>query len=440
MESRREIKNYVLALAFGFVVCTVWAGYYQTAKAADTTLRSGASLRSTSWPNWRGPNHNGISSETGWSIAWPKEGPIVLWKASIGTGFSSMAVSNGRVYAMGNINDNDILYCLDADKGEEIWKQSYPCPLFPESHEGGPAATPTVDGDAVYTFSKNGDAIRFRAATGQVVWHRNLIKELRIEHPTWYFASSPLIVDNLVILNAGTRGIALNKTDGSLAWKNGNGACGYATAVPFTVAGQKLASSGAFGGARCVALFVSREIVGLSAATGKLLWTSQWRTSYDINAADPIISGDKMFISSGYNKGCALFKIGLSNLTEIWRNKNMNNHASSCVLWKEHIYGFDGQFGGSGQLTCLDHETGQAKWSQRGMGTGSLCLADDKLIILSERGKLVIAEASPKGFKELASAQILTGKCWTVPVLANGRIYARNADGQLICVDVRSKG
>ncbi len=429
MESGREIKDYVLALAFGLMVCTITAEYCGSAKAADTTLRSGASLRSTSWPNWRGPNHNGVSSETGWSTNWPKEGPKVLWNASIGAGFASMAVSNGRVYAMGNIRDNDILYCLNAGTGQEIWKQSYPCPLFAESHEGGPAATPTVDGDAVYTFSKNGDAICFKAATGQVVWQKNLLKELRIEHPTWYFASSPLIVDNLVILNAGTRGIALNKTDGSLVWKNGNGACGYATAVPFTVAGRK-----------CVALFVSREIVGLNAATGKLLWTSPWRTSYDINAADPIISGDTIFISSGYNSGCALFKIGLSNLTEIWRNKNMRNHASSCVLWKGHIYGFDGQFGGRGQLTCLNHETGQAKWSQRGMGTGSLCLADDKLIILSERGNLVIAEASPKGFKELSSAQILTGKCWTVPVLANGRIYARNADGQLICIDVRSKG
>jgi len=416
MNSQREIKDYVLALAFGFMVCTIGARHDGSAKAAD-------------WPNWRGPNHNGVSSETGWLATWPEGQPKVLWKASIGTGFASMAVSNGRVYTMGNIRNNDILYCLDADTGQDLWKQSYPCPLFPESHEGGPAATPTVDNDAVYTFSKNGDAIRFRAATGQVVWHKNLIKELGIKHPTWYFASSPLIVDNLVILNAGTRGIALNKTDGSLVWKNGNGACGYATAVPFTMAGQK-----------CVALFVSREIVGLNAATGKLLWASQWRTSYDINAADPIISGDTMFISSGYNSGCALFKIGPSHLTEIWRNNNMRNHASSCVLWKGHIYGFDGQFGGGGKLTCLDYETGQVKWSQRGMGTGSLCLADDKLIILSERGKLVITEASPKGFKELASVQILTGKCWTVPVLANGRIYARNADGQLVCIDVRRKG
>jgi len=330
---------------------------------------------------------------------------------------------------MGNINDNDILYCFDAKTGKEIWKQSYPCPLLSKQHEGGPSATPTVEGDDIYVASRNGDCLRFEAATGQIIWHKKIVEELNLKQPTWYLAGSPFIAGDLIILNAGDRGIALKKTDGSLAWQNGNDKSGYTTAVPFTMDNQK-----------CVAMVVSREVVGLVAATGKVLWSFPWETSWDINAADTIISGDKMFVTSGYNTGCALFKIGPDGLTEIWRNKNIRNHINSSVLWKGYIYGFDGQTGGSGQLTCLDFETGQTKWSQKGMGTGSLCLADGKLIILSERGKLVIAEALPEGFKELASAQILTGKCWTVPVLANGRIYARNADGQLVCVDVLSKG
>jgi outer membrane protein assembly factor BamB len=416
VELRKVVGGYVVVLVFGLGVCAIWAGFCSTAGAAD-------------WPNWRGPNHNGVSSETGWAASWPKGGPKVLWKKSIGTGFASMAVSNGRVYAMGNINDNDILYCFEANTGREIWKKSYACPLFSKQHEGGPAATPTVDGDAVYTFSKDGDAIRFDAATGRIVWHRNLNKELGLKHPEWYFASSPLVTDSMVILNAGTHGLALNKTDGSLIWKNGNGPPGYATAVPYTVGGQK-----------CVALFASREIVGLIATTGKQMWRLAWKTSYDLNAADPIISGDAVFISSGYNTGCALLKIDGSNVTEVRRNKNMRNQVNSSVLWKGHIYGFDGQVGGGGKLACLNYETCELKWSQRGMGTGSLMIADGKLIILSERGKLVIAEASPEGFKELASAQILRGKCWTVPVLANGRIYARNAEGQLVCVDVSGEG
>jgi outer membrane protein assembly factor BamB len=167
------------------------------------------------------------------------------------------------------------------------------------------------------------------------------------------------------------------------------------------------------------------------------MWKFPWKASYDINSSDAIIAGDTIFVSSGYNKGCVLVKISGGEATEVWQNKNMRNHINCSVLWEGHIYGFDGQVGGGGKLTCLDLATGEKKWSQDGMGTGSLMIADGKLIILSEKGKLVIAAASPEGFKELASAEILTGKCWTYPVLANGRIYARNADGQLVCVDVR---
>jgi len=377
------------------------------------------------WPNYRGPNHDGVSSETGWVSTWSKDGPKVLWKRSIGIGFASMSVSNGRVYATGNVNDNDIVYCLDADTGKEIWKKSYPCPLYSKSHEGGPCATPTIDGNAVYTFSKDGDAIRFNAATGDIVWHRKLNKELGLKHPTWHFAGSPFIAGDLVIYNAGTYGTALNKNDGSVVWQNGKGASGYSTAVPYEIAGQK-----------SLVMAVCKELVGLNPVTGKVLWKLPWKTAYDINAADAIIAADTIFISSGYNKGCALLKISVGDVTKVWQNKNMRNHINCSVLFEGHIYGFDGQVGGGGKLTCIDLATGEKKWSKGGMGTGSLMIADGKMIILSEKGTLVIAEASAEGFKELASAEILTGKCWTVPVLANGRIYARNAAGQLVCVDV----
>jgi outer membrane protein assembly factor BamB len=176
--------------------------------------------------------------------------------------------------------------------------------------------------------------------------------------------------------------------------------------------------------------------VGLIAATGKIVWQYPWKTSYNANIGDPIVSGDTVFVSSGYNKGCGLFRIGANNLAEIWQNKNMRNHFNSSVLWQGYVYGFDD----APELRCLDFQTGQIKWSQARLGKGSLMIADGKLIILSEKGKLVIAKASPDKFEELASSQILKGKCWTVPVLANGRIYARNADGQLVCVDVSSKG
>jgi outer membrane protein assembly factor BamB len=402
---KRSIHLILLELSFSAIVLA-------TAQAAD-------------WPHYRGPNYDGISSETGWTTNWPKDGPKLLWKHEIGIGFASMSIRSGKVYATGNIDDNDIVYCFDAVTGKEIWKTSYPCLLYNKNHEGGPSATPTVNGDAVYTFSKDGDAVRFDAATGKIVWHRNLHKEMGLKQPTWFFSSSPFIAGDLVIYNAGNYGTALKKADGSTAWQSGEGPGGYSTAVPYDIAGQK-----------GVVMLVRQEAVGLNPATGKVLWKFPFKTAYDIDAADAVLCGDTIFISSGYKRGCALLKINDGNVNAVWQNKNMSNQINCSVFWRGYIYGFDGQVGGGGKLTCLDLATGEKKWSQGGMGTGSLMIADGKLIILGEKGTLVITEASPEGFRKLASAKILTGKCWTMPVLANGKIYARNAAGQLVCLDV----
>jgi len=381
-----------------------------------SAYRSGA-LYASDWPNWRGPDYNGISKETRWNASKINNSTKPLWKASVGTGFSSIAVSNGRAYTMGNTNDEDTVYCLDAETGSVIWKHSYSAPLDSKNYEGGPSATPTVTDGRVYTISKKGKVFCLDAATGDVIWQ----KELDVETPRWGLAGSALVMDNMVIFNAGTCGMALNKDDGSVIWQNGKGAAGYATGVPYTADGKK-----------CVAIFGANEASGLIAATGKEMWNFKWKTNYDVNAADPIISGDKVFVSSGYNTGCGLFKIEGGKASELWRNKNIRNHFNSCVLQGEYVYGFDEK-----TLKCLDFNTGREKWSRKGLGKGSLIAADGKLIILSEKGKLVIAEAVPLAFKEISSAQILSGKCWTTPVLANGRIYARsNVAGQLVCLDV----
>lgn len=389
-------------------------------------LVSPSLLGAADWPNYRGPDYDGISSESGWQATWQGE-PKIAWKASLGWGFASMAVEDGRVYAMGNVDDRDIVYCFDAASGEELWRHAYPCPRYDKNHEGGPSATPTVEDGAVYVFSKAGDVLRLDAKTGKVAWHVNPARDLKLKELTWYFSSSPVIVDNLVILNAGTAGVALDKVDGHVVWHNGNDAGGYASAVPFT-----------WDGKRCVALFGARDLFVLEAATGKILAQAEWKTSYDINAADPIVTGDKIFISSGYNQGCALLKLGKGEMTEVYSNKNMRNQCNCSVLWKGHVYGFDGQVGGRGKLTCLDLNTGEIRWAKSGLGTGSLMLADGTLVVLGEKGTLAIVAASPDGYKELASAEVLTGKCWTVPVLADGRVYARNAAGDMVCVDLRS--
>jgi outer membrane protein assembly factor BamB len=172
----------------------------------------------------------------------------------------------------------------------------------------------------------------------------------------------------------------------------------------------------------------------VKAAGGQQVWSYPWKTSYDVNAADPVLDGDKMFISSGYNHGGAVVKFTGQGAEKVWENKNMRNHFNTCVLWQGHLYGPD-----DSGLRCLVFDTGDLKWTYGGFGKGSLMIADGKLVALSEKGELIIAEPAPTEFKLISRAKVLTGKCWTMPVLSNGRIYCRNAVGDVVCLDVSGK-
>jgi outer membrane protein assembly factor BamB len=385
------------------------------------------------WPRWRGPELNGISKETGWTSAWPKEGPRQLWKAEVGVGFSSVAVSRGRAYTLGNQKQEgqeaDTVYCFEAETGSVIWQHTYACPLDAQHYEGGPGSTPTVEGDRVYTFSKRGHLFCFEAASGKVVWQRNLMDELRLHKPRWGFAGSPLILDRLLLLNAGQSGMALEKISGKLVWGSGTNIGGYATPVPFQ-AGREQA----------VMVFGERALYAVRVGDGQELWTYPWKTQWDVNAVDPIVAGNTVFISS-YERAGARLQFAANTPKLLWENRQMGNQFAACVLWGGYLYGTDGNTDRPGiEFRCLDLKTGSVQWSHPGLGLAQGMVADGKLIILSDKGELVVAPASPRGFKPLARAQVLGGKCWTVPVLANGRIYCRNAKGTLVCLDVRPPG
>jgi outer membrane protein assembly factor BamB len=375
------------------------------------------------WYRWRGPDLNGISKESGWLTQWPASGPKQLWKASVDTGFSSMSVGDGRVYTMGNQDGKETVWCLNAATGAEIWRHTYDCPVDPNLYEGGPNATPTIDGQRVYTLSRKGDLFCFDAAAGKILWEKNIQTELDAKIPGWGFSGSPLVEGDLLVVNAGTHGAAFDKISGKGIWSTGKEKAGFATPVPFDL-----------GGRRSVAIFAAKALVALDVKTGKELWRFPWKTSYDINVADPIISGDQFFISSGYGTGAGLIKLSGGKPTAVWQNKNMRNHFNGSVLLGGNIYGFD-----ESVLKCLDWQSGAVKWSEKSLGKGSLMAADGKLIVLGEKGMLVVADASPAGFKPNSRAQVLGGKCWTTPVLSNGKIYCRNAKGDLICLDVGGK-
>ncbi len=381
------------------------------------------SARAADWPWFRGPDHNGISKETGWSSKWPAGGLKQLWKAKVGIGFASFAVSAGRAYTTGNASDADTVFCFDANTGAELWKYSYAAPLDAKYYQGGPSATPTVAGDRVFTLSKRGMVHCLDAAKGTLIWSKNLMADLKAEMPTWGFAGSVLIEGDLALVNVGTAGAALDTKTGKIVWSSGPDEAGYSTPVPFDVAGQ-----------RAVTFASKQDVVALGVKDGKELWRFPWKTSYDVNAADPIVAEGKVFISSGYNHGGGVFDVSAKPVKKIWENKNMRNQFNSSILWQGHLYGVD-----DNQLRCLVLDTGEVKWSDKSVGKGSLMMADGKLIVLSEKGELMVADATPTAFKPISRAQVLGGLCWSAPVLADGKIYCRNAAGDVVAVDVSGK-
>ncbi|MBL7215181.1 MAG: PQQ-like beta-propeller repeat protein [Phycisphaerae bacterium] len=371
------------------------------------------------WPNWRGPNYDGISTETDWNPKMLTE-KKVLWDAQVGIGFSAVSIANGKAYTMGNINKNtDVIYCFDAITGKEIWRYEYAEDLNPKNYEGGCSATPTISDGKVYTISKTSKVFCLSAETGEVVWK----KELPYEAPTWGIAGSALVVDEKVIFNLGKSGLALNKITGEIIWKSDNAKCGYATPVPYK-SGETIE----------MAIFGKDSVMSIDLATGTVRWSYLWETKHDVNAADPIISGQEIFITSGYGHGAALIDIASKEPAKLWENKNMRSHMSGPVLINGYLYGID-----DNQLACLDWQTGEQKWVEKKTRKGALSAAGDKLIVISESGTLLIVQATPEGYQEIASADVLSSRCWTMPVFSDGHIYVRNAAGHLVCVDVQNK-
>jgi len=374
------------------------------------------------WPRWRGPNADGISSETGWNPAALSDGADVAWRKKVGLGYSSVTVKDGRLYTMGNTGKRDVIYCLDAATGKELWTHSYACG---KGSHPGPRSTPTVDGDRVYTLGRAGHVHCLDAARGKVVWARNISEEEGAPPPKWGFAGSPVVEGKMLLLNACQAGIALDKASGKTLWASEPNRSGYATPVVYDLAGRRY---GLFFGAR--------GLHGVDIRDGRTLWSYEWKTSYDVNASDPIVSGDKVLMSSGYGRGSALLDISRGTPECLWTSKTMRNQFSTSVLIDGYLYGIDGN-AGRGTLCCMKLETGEEAWRQE-LGFGALMAADGKLIIMEETGTLVVADVSPTAYREIARAsEVGEKKFWTMPVLSGGRIYCRNHQGDLVCVSVQ---
>jgi outer membrane protein assembly factor BamB len=294
-------------------------------------------IRANDWPQWRGQNRDGKSSE---KIRWPADGPKVLWKSAVGTGFSSVSVSHGRVYTMGNTDEKNINCCLDASIGEPIWHHTYYSALNPKYYEGGPGATPTVHEGKVFTISKWGDVFCLDAEKGRVIWEHHL-REDGIHTNRWGFAGSPLIWKNLVILNVGSSGVALDSATGRIAWMNGTNSAGYASPVLFK-SGDKEA----------VLIFAAKHLVALDPKSGRELWRFPFETGYDTNNTDPLVHDDTIFISS-YSHGCALVRVKDGKPEAIYDSKVLFNNLSPGILIGDYLYVFNGEAKMKDDFRCI---------------------------------------------------------------------------------------
>ncbi|HEV8189173.1 MAG TPA: PQQ-binding-like beta-propeller repeat protein [Pyrinomonadaceae bacterium] len=380
------------------------------------------------WPQWRGPNRDGISKETGLLKQWPAEGPPLVWKASgAGGGYSSFSVANGKLYTMGLRGEREYVVAFDVATGKEAWSTPHGS-AFRNDRGDGPRGTPTVDGDRVYALGGSGDLTALDARTGKIVWSKNVLKEFGGSNITWGISESPLVLGDKVLVNPGGPGasiVALNKANGALIWKSQSDKAGYSSAIPVEVNGTTQ-----------VVFFTAERAVGLDAKDGRLLWEYGKPANNVANVATPIARGNRVFISSDYDTGGGVVEIKADNKAqEVWFTKNMRNHHSSSVLIGDYLYGFS-----SAILTAIRFDTGEIAWRDRSVGKGSLVYADGNLYCFSENGVVGLVEATPTGYKEKGRFRIAQGNLptWTHPVVVGGRLYLRDQD-TIYAYDVRSK-
>ena len=380
------------------------------------------------WPQWRGPNRDGISKETGLLQQWPEQGPPLVWKASgAGNGYSSLAVTGGRIFTMGVRGDREYVVAFDVATGKEVWATPNG-KAFRNDRGNGPRGTPTVDGDRLYALGGSGDLSCLDAKSGRVLWTMNILQKFGGSNPRWGISESPLIMGEKVLVNAGgpdASVIALNKTNGSVIWRSQSDAAGYSSGMPLQI-----------GSVTQVVFFTDQRAVGLDLKDGKLLWSYPKASNDVANVATPVIKGNRVFLSSDYGTGAGLVEVKSDGTAqEVYFTKEMRNHHSSSILIGDYLYGFS-----SGILTAMRFDTGAVVWRDRSVGKGSLVYADGKLYAFSENGVVGLIEATPTGYVEKGRFRIQQDSLptWTHPVIAGGRLYLRDQN-TIYAYDVRAK-
>lgn len=388
----------------------------------STTLTPGGDGE-FSWPQWDGPELTGISEEEAWVSEGVEED---LWRFEAGLGYSTVSVSDGRVFTMGHDKQahQDTVWCLGALSGDVIWSYSFLSDIWDLAHEGGTVNTPSVDGDRVYALNREGNFFCFEAETGALVWHTFLLGEgnkHELAYSKWGFSASPLVVGEELFLNCGKL-LSIDKATGEVKWASNQYGDAYGTPIAFEHDGKPV-----------LATLNGNGVGVVSRVDGSEIYAQEFGgTNRGINGATPVLIDDSLFVSSGTLPAGARFAFGDDGLIPVWQNREMVNSFSGCVRVGELLYGFDKSI-----LKCLDFD-GNSVWQERGIGNGAVMAAGDRLLVMGGTGELIVAHATPVGYEELSRTPLFEeGRYWTKPILVNGIVYCRSSKGSLVARDHR---
>jgi outer membrane protein assembly factor BamB len=384
------------------------------------------------WPQFFGPQRNGIYSGPPLLEKWPVGGPRVVWRKTVGLGFSGPVVSEGRMILFHRVGDEEVVESFNALTGAPQWKYSYPTSYRDDfGFDEGPRAVPVIAGGVVYTFGAQGQLHAVSLSSGTRLWAEDTMKRFSVPKGFFGQGGSPLVENGRVLANVGgkTAGIvAFDAKTGKVLWTATTDEASYSSPVAATIQGRRLA------------LFLTRAgLVGLDPASGKVQFQRAWRArqAASVNAATPLVVNDAIFISAEYGPGAAVLRVGSSGLTEVWSSDEvLTNHYATSVYKDGTLYGFHGRQEFGQNLRAVDFLTGKVRWNEERFMAGSILLANDRLLILRESGELVLAAATPEAFRVVARAQVLPATVRAFPALANGFLYARN-ENTLVCLDLR---
>lgn len=389
------------------------------------------------WPQFLGPTRNGVYSGTDLADGWSKDGPPVVWQKKVGQGFSGPVVAAGKVVVFHRVENRETVDCLETQTGKLLWSLAYPTSYRDDfGFDEGPRATPAIVDGRVFTYGAEGMLTCADLATGTKQWNVDTKSEFHAPKGFFGIACSPLVEGETVLLNVGGKNgagiVAFNKSDGKVLWKTADDEASYSSPIVATIAGR-----------RCAFFLTRGALLAAQPTDGKVLFQFPFRPPMrnSVTAATPLLIGDTIFLSASYGTGAALLQLTESAPRKLWASDDaLSNHYATSVYREGFLYGIHGRtdpgFEPPASLRCVELKSGKVMWEQASFGAATLILAGDQLLLLTERGELIRAGASPAAFKANARAQILPNQVRAHPALADGLLYARGKD-RLVCVSLK---